>query len=233
MTNSGDRLRALLLECALTPSDFAVQRNVSPQHVNNWFKRGIPLARLDEIADLFCVYPRWLKSGEGPKHPDPILRPRATSPAPPRQAPLLLADDGRQHHFDLQRFDSGALQPVAAHQLSLPQRTLDALGIQHHDVLCLAMPAHNMAPVIPCNAVLAIDRSLTRVVEGETYALLHHGRLRIHHLSLGDHGVLSLHSHDRLNYPTERFSPAQRRAQDLHILGWVFWYAHLRQRRPG
>ncbi len=220
-------------ECALTPSDFAVQRNVSPQHINNWFTRGIPLARLDEIADLFCVYPRWLKSGEGPKHPDPILRPRPTSRTPPSEAPPLLKDDGRQRRFQLQRFDNGAFTPVAAHHLSLPQRALDALGIKHQDVLCLAMPAHNMAPVIPCNAVLAIDRGFTRVEQGETYAVLHQGRLRIHHLSLGDHGVLSLHSHDRLNYPTERFSAAQRRAQDLHILGWVFWYAHLREGRPG
>ncbi|HDS1819331.1 TPA: helix-turn-helix transcriptional regulator, partial [Pseudomonas putida] len=72
MNTSGDRLKALLHECGLTPSDFAAQRSVTPQHVNNWFRRGVPLARLDEMADLFCVHRRWLRSGEGPKHPTPI-----------------------------------------------------------------------------------------------------------------------------------------------------------------
>lgn len=232
MNNSGDRLKALLQECKLTPSDFAAQRNVSPQHINNWFRRGVPMARMDEIADLFCVHRRWLRCGEGPKHPDPILRPRATMPGQVRQASLLLAADGAQTRFSLHRLDAGLLKPVTAHQVLLPQQALDALGIAPRDVVCMAMPAHNMTPVIPRNALLAVDRSCTRVVEGETYALLHNGRLRIHQLSLGDRDVLSLHSHDRLNYPTERFSPAQRRAQDLYVFGWVFWYSHLRQQRP-
>lgn len=53
MNTSGERLRALLRECGLTPSDLAALRHVSAQHVNNWFKRGVPLARLDELAELF------------------------------------------------------------------------------------------------------------------------------------------------------------------------------------
>lgn len=82
MNTSGDRLKALLHECGLSASDFAAQRSVTPQHVNNWFNRGVPLARLDEMADLFCVHRRWLRTGEGPKHPNPIQRNH-----PPRQAP--------------------------------------------------------------------------------------------------------------------------------------------------
>ena len=44
MNTSGDRLKALLRECNLTASDFAAQRGVTPQHVNNWFQRGVPMA---------------------------------------------------------------------------------------------------------------------------------------------------------------------------------------------
>ena len=40
MNTSGDRLRLLLRECHLSASDFAANRRVTPQHVNNWFKRG-------------------------------------------------------------------------------------------------------------------------------------------------------------------------------------------------
>lgn len=69
MNTSGDRLKALLREVHLSASDFAKNRGVTPQHVNNWFKRGVPMARLNEIAELLCVSSRWLRTGEGLKHP--------------------------------------------------------------------------------------------------------------------------------------------------------------------
>ena len=69
MNTSGDRLSILLRECHLSATDFAANRKVTPQHVNNWFKRGIPMARMEEVAELLSVNARWLRSGEGPKHP--------------------------------------------------------------------------------------------------------------------------------------------------------------------
>ncbi|RUQ45208.1 XRE family transcriptional regulator, partial [Corynebacterium pseudodiphtheriticum] len=69
MNTSGDRLKALLREVHLSASDFAKDRGVTPQHVNNWFKRGVPMGRLNEIAELLCVSSRWLNTGLGPKHP--------------------------------------------------------------------------------------------------------------------------------------------------------------------
>ena len=75
------------------------------------------------------------------------------------------------------------------------------------------MPASNMLPLIPLEATLAIDLGMTRVVEGETYALLHNGVLRVNNLSLGTQGTLYLHSHDRRNYAVERYTRAQRQAQ--------------------
>ncbi|HEC55040.1 MAG TPA: XRE family transcriptional regulator, partial [Gammaproteobacteria bacterium] len=51
MNTSGDRLKALLREVHLSASDFAKNRGVTPQHVNNWFKRGVPMGRLNEIAE--------------------------------------------------------------------------------------------------------------------------------------------------------------------------------------
>ncbi|EGH71686.1 helix-turn-helix domain-containing protein, partial [Pseudomonas syringae] len=70
MNTSGDRLRILLRECHLTATDFAANRKITPQHVNNWFKRGVPMARIDEVAELLTVNARWLRTGEGPKHPN-------------------------------------------------------------------------------------------------------------------------------------------------------------------
>ncbi|MDH0646807.1 transcriptional regulator [Pseudomonas sp. GD03858] len=231
MNTSGDRLKALLQECNLTPSDFAAQRNVTPQHVNNWFKRGVPLARLDEIADLFCVNRRWLRNGEGLKHPAPLS---AVPPVPPHDIalPPLLALGGETVDLPLYQTHQGALEPVPGRHQSIPRQVLDTLSVQAEKAICLHMPTNNMAPLVPQGTLLAIDRSFTRVVEGECYALLHNGRLRVHHLTLGHNGTLCLHSHDRLNHPIERYTAYQRRVQGLEILGWVFWWACLRPARP-
>ncbi|MFP3407468.1 S24 family peptidase [Pseudomonas sp. SIMBA_065] len=233
MNTSGDRLKALLHECGLTPSDFAAQRSVTPQHVNNWFKRGVPLARLDEMADLFCVHRRWLRSGEGPKHPNPILRsgpPPPTHDTPPSP---LSAHGGRMLQVPLHELHNGRLAPIASKHLRLPCKALKALGVAADQAICLAMPAANMAPLIPQEATLAVDLGMTKVIEGETYALLHNGTLRVNNLSLGQHGTLYLHSHDRRNYAVERYTRAQRQAQGLEIIGWVFHWSHFRRQRPG
>lgn len=233
MNTSGDRLKALLHECGLTPSDFAAQRGVTPQHVNNWFKRGIPLARLDELADLFCVHRRWLRSGEGPKHPCSILRTCATQVASGEAPTSLWSHDTQVLQVPYHEVRDGQLTVIDAVYLRLPAQALKALGVAAHQAVCLAMPAANMAPWIPRDAMLAIDLSQTRVIDGETYALLHNGLLRVNSLNLGHNGTLCLHSYDRRNYTVERFTPAQRQAERLKILGWVFHWSHFRQQRPG
>ncbi|HDS1820434.1 TPA: transcriptional regulator, partial [Pseudomonas putida] len=126
----------------------------------------------------------------------------------------------------------GLLTPVASKHLRLPSKALKALGVAPDCAICLAMPAANMAPLIPLEATLAVDLGMTEVIEGETYALLHNGTLRVNNLSLGQHGTLYLHSHDRRNYAVERYTRAQRQAQGLEILGWVFHWSHFRRHRP-
>ena len=67
---SGARLRALLRECHLTATDFALYCGVKAQHVNNWFNRGVPLRRQEEIAALLSVNVGWLRDGRGLKYPE-------------------------------------------------------------------------------------------------------------------------------------------------------------------
>lgn len=228
MNRSGERLKALLRECGLTPSDFAAQRRVSSQHINNWFTRGIPIARLDEMAELFCVQRRWLLTGEGPKHPHSFLRMYApqTSPmqTPSEQpAPLVQVPFNELRNAELIALDG--------HHLAMPASALEALAVPVDKAICMTMPADNMAPCIPRDAILAIDLSYTQVVDGEIYALLHNGRLRVNSLSLGHRGTLCLHSHNRREV-VERYTTLQCAVQKLEVLGWVFHWSHYRQRRP-
>lgn len=231
MNRSGERLKALLRECGLTPSDFAAQRRVTSQHINNWFTRGIPIARLDEMAELFCVQRRWLQTGEGPKHPHSFLRMYAPQSTPVETPGLPSISHPPLVQVPFNELRNGQLVAVDHHCLAMPASALEALAVPEDKAICMTMPAANMAPWIPRDAILAIDLSFTRVVDGEIYALLHNGRLRVNSLSLGHRGTLCLHSHN-LREIVERYTPLQCDAQKLEILGWVFHWSHYRQRRP-
>ena len=65
------KLRAVLKKKGIAPAEFARIAGVNSQTVNNWIKRGVPHARLMEIADLLNISPRELsqkkmKVGEEP-----------------------------------------------------------------------------------------------------------------------------------------------------------------------
>lgn len=231
MNRSGDRLKALLRECGLTPAEFAAQRRVTSQHINNWFTRGIPIARLDEMAELFCVQRRWLQTGEGPKHPHSFLRMYAPQATPAQTPGSLSQRPDPLVHVPFHELRNGQLIVLDGHHLAMPAPALEALAVPVDKAICMTMPAANMAPWIPRDATLAIDLSYTRVVDGEIYALLHNGRLRVNSLSIGHRGTLCVHSHNRREI-VERYTPLQREAQKLEVLGWVFHWSHYRQRRP-
>ena len=244
MNTSGDRLRLLLRECHLSASDFAANRRVTPQHVNNWFKRGIPMARLDEISELLCVNSRWLRTGEGVKHPTvPISNPTTSSPScevgsPPNLNTKLITDKNDIHI----PFYNEVLSPcgtkktrvveIPGKRVRLDCSILHAADVSAENAICVPMIGHSMSHKIQSGSTIAIDRSLTHIVDGEIYALEQDGMLRIKYVYRQPKDGLRLRSHNGKEYPDEVFSAEHIRALDIRILGWVFWWSTLNTRRP-
>ncbi|WP_397451201.1 helix-turn-helix transcriptional regulator [Pseudomonas sp. NA-150] len=234
MNTSGDRLRALLRECHLSATDFAANRNVTPQHVNNWFKRGIPMARMQEVAELLTVNVRWLRSGEGSKHPgdepetiddNPADHPQ-TEPAPEYvHLPLVKEIQASAG------LDQTIVSEVVGRTLRLPLWTLQAVGVEPSDAVCAPMIGNSMAEKIQDGSVIGIDRGLTHITDGEIYALEHDGMLRVKYLYRLPGGALRLRSHNSGEYPDEIFAAEQIQQQNIQIIGWVFWWSTLNTRR--
>jgi len=237
MNTSGDRLKALLRECHLTASDFAANRRVTPQHVNNWFKRGIPMARLDEIAELLCVNSRWLRTGEGVKHPGLASSNDETSPDQvPGQHKPAAADDIEVplYNESLHPDGSGKTRVVRMPDCTvrLSCSTLQALDVSPDQAICAPMIGNSMAHRIQDGSTVAIDRSLTQIVDGEIYALEQDGMLRIRYVYRLPGNGLRLRCHSSREYPDEVFNAVQVQSQQIRILGWVFWWSTLNSRRP-
>jgi len=236
---SGPRFKALLEAANITTTGFAKFWGTEAQNVHNWYTRGVPAYRMEEVARLLSVNSLWLRTGEGPK-----------------DAPRLQAGPGDT--FDAQSIsgvytvlESTDIElpfykeaPTAAgsgktHVIKDPEQTvrlprshLESLDIHPTDAICTHMIGNSMAEKIEDGSTLAIDRSLTQVVDGEIYAIEHDGMLRIKYLHRMPGNALRLRSHNSAEYPDEIFRAAQIEEQRIHVLGWVFWWSTLGKRRP-
>jgi phage repressor protein C with HTH and peptisase S24 domain len=94
------------------------------------------------------------------------------------------------------------------------------------------MVGNSMAEKIADGSIVAIDRGLTQIVDGEIYAIEHDGMLRIKYLSRVPGNAIRMRSHNSAEYPDEVFRPAQIEAENIRVLGWVFWWSTLSKRRP-
>ncbi|MEB0025015.1 helix-turn-helix transcriptional regulator [Pseudomonas sp. MH9.2] len=237
MKTSGDRLRALLRECHLSATDFAANRKVTPQHVNNWFKRGIPMARLVEVAELLTVNPQWLRSGDGSKHPR-----ERTENTYNNSTSVAIRADAPQSSEDvsvpLLKEIASTLGPgrtVVAEapdqKVRLSLHTLQAMNIDPSNAVCAAIIGNSMAETIQDGSIIGIDRGTTQVIDGEMYALEHDGMLRVKYLYRLPCGAMRLRSHNSAEYPDEFFSAEQIKKQNIRVMGWVFWWSTLNTRR--
>ncbi len=235
MNTSGDRLRILLRECHLSATDFAANRKVTPQHVNNWFKRGIPMARMEEVAELLSVNVRWLRTGDGPKHPgegrdklglDSIARTRPERGNVREELEMPV-------YTELQTQNPGrtAVSEIPNHKIRLSRRVLEAMDVELHNAICVAMVGNSMADKIQDGSLIGVDRGRVHVIDGEMYALEHDGMLRVKYLYRLPGGGLRLRSHNAGEYPDEIFSAEKIKEQNIHILGWIFWWSTLNNRR--
>ncbi|MGY2290106.1 LexA family transcriptional regulator [Pseudomonas sp. SDO528_S397] len=235
MNTSGDRLKALLREVHLSASDFAKNRDVTPQHVNNWFKRGVPMGRLDEFAELLCVTSRWLRTGEGPKHPPANFQLEGANtsnvyhiaqehgrylPTPVPEPEKLDVEIPLHPHF------------TSTERIRLSLQALHTMNVHPERVLAAYMVGNSMADMIQDGSTLGIDCGRKQIIDGEIYALEHDGMLRIKYLYNRPGGGLRMRSHHNTEHPDEFLTYEQRYEQNFQVLGWVFWWSTLNNRRP-
>ncbi|MFW6752286.1 MULTISPECIES: S24 family peptidase [Pseudomonas] len=236
---SGPRFKALLEAANITTTGFAKFWGTEAQNVHNWYTRGVPAYRMEEVARLLSVNSQWLKTGEGPK-----------------DAPHLHTESGdildahairgvytvlETNDIELPLYKEAPTAPGSDkthvikdpdQTIRLPRSHLEALEIRHTDAICTHMIGNSMAEKIEDGSTLAIDRGLTQVVDGEIYAIEHDGMLRIKYLHRMPGNALRLRSHNSAEYPDEIFRAAQIEEQRIHVLGWVFWWSTLGKRRP-
>ncbi|MFJ4248720.1 helix-turn-helix transcriptional regulator [Pseudomonas sp. NPDC089741] len=238
---SGPRFKALLEAANITTTGFAKFWGTEAQNVHNWYTRGVPAYRMEEVSRLLSVNSEWLKTGEGSKESPSLNAPASNGDTFDAQAIRGVYTVIDPNDINLTFFKETPLSNGSGktHVIQDPEQSirllrshLDQLEVRHADAICAHMIGNSMAERIEDGSVVAIDRGLTQVVDGEIYAIEHDGMLRIKYLHRMPGNGLRLRSHNSAEYPDEVFRPAQIEEQRIHILGWVFWWSTVGKRRP-
>lgn len=238
---SGPRFRALLEAANISTTGFAKFWGTEAQNVHNWYTRGVPAYRMEEVSRLLSVNSEWLKTGEGNKEAPSLNAPASNGDTFDAHAIRGVYTVIDPNDINLLFFKETPLTDGSGktHVIQDPDQSirllrnhLDQLEVRHTDAICAHMIGNSMAERIEDGSVVAIDRGLTQVVDGEIYAIEHDGMLRIKYLHRMPGNGLRLRSHNNAEYPDEVFRPAQIEEQRIHILGWVFWWSTAGKRRP-
>lgn len=116
------------------------------------------------------------------------------------------------------------------HTKRLPMSALEEAGVRPEDAACATLVGDSMAPWIQDGTAVAIDKSFTRVVDGQVYAFDHDGMLRVKILYRMPMGRIRVVSYNAEEYPDEIISPDE--LQFVRIIGRVFWWQTVLPKPP-
>ena len=112
--HSGDRLRERAQALNLRPVDLARILEESSQTINAWFNRGVPMAKIDRIADALQTSSDWLRYGvsgmaiKSPRQPYKPAEPALTQ-AQTRDIPIIgAAQAGPDGYWQDEDYPPGA-----------------------------------------------------------------------------------------------------------------------------
>lgn len=109
-------------------------------------------------------------------------------------------------------------------KLRFAKSTLRRQSVRMEAAYCVAVKGNSMYPMIPNGATIGIDTDKTEILDGEIYAIDHHGELRVKMVYRVTGGGIRLKSINSDEYPDEIYTDTT----NIRILGRMFWCSWLR-----
>lgn len=121
-----------------------------------------------------------------------------------------------------------AIEEQGRVRLKIGTAVLQQMDIDPANIICAEISGNSMNPVIPDGSTVGVDRGRSSVKDGDIFAISHNNQLRIRMLYRLPLGGLRMRSFNRDEHPDEEYSADRIQAEDIKILGRVFWYSVLR-----
>lgn len=243
MSTLKERLeQALAAKPGATKADLARACGISKPAVSSWFSgstQSIEGQNLIRASGYLGVRPEWLATGRGSMVGGDTVQ---TPPAPAYTLiPIEEWGDGTpldDDEVELKIYKSaewssgpGKSQQVIVDEgarLRYGRRSLRKAGV---DIGCAAgglNTGNSNEPLIPDGAIVMLDESKTKIVDGEPYGIDHLGQFRVKFLYKLPGGGLRLRSYNREEYPDEDYGADWH--EQIRVVGWVWtWQPPIRK----
>jgi phage repressor protein C with HTH and peptisase S24 domain len=240
ISNNAERFVKALELTTLSGAELARELGLeNDQNITNWKKRGVPANKISAVALALGLRREWLEYGDLPMYPDDA------------EVVYGFTDDGESYEMtsvvpwnpndsaekdDLvfclsdhsgAPLDSSTMgtQDAGRNSVKLDSSTLKNCGVKADNAIFVKNLGNSNHPLLPHGAVIGIDKALTRIVDGELYALTHDGAFRVKFLQRLSSGAIQLKSFNSEENPDEEYSMDQVLEQRIVILGRVFWWS--------
>lgn len=246
----GRRFTAALDDSGLTGAHFARLLDLeNEQNITNWKKRGVPAYMVDEVAMKLVVERGWLEGKDVPMRTSntPQTPPPAPAAAPTYVLEPLAAwgdetplddDEVELRLYKEVELSSGPgrlarteVQEITGPKLRFSRATMRTCGVDPANAVFGTNTGNSNHPLILPGATLGIDKGMTRIIDGEIYAIDHDGHFRVKFLHRLPGGGVRMHSFNSAEYPDEEYDFDQIMEQRIVILGRVFWWSTIRPLR--
>lgn len=122
-----------------------------------------------------------------------------------------------------------AVEELPGRKIRFARSTLREAMVDPANAIAAQVTGNSMERLIMHGATIGIDTGTTSIMDGEIYALDQGGMLRVKYVYRIAGGGIRLRSENSDEHPDEIYS--QEQAQEIRILGWVFWWSTVRRRR--
>lgn len=112
-------------------------------------------------------------------------------------------------------------------KLRFAKSTLSRAGVPAEAAACAFVRGNSMEPVMPDGTCVGVNTADKAIRDGEIYAIDHGGMLRVKYLHRRPGGGIKIVSQNSMEHPVEELT-AEEVAQDVKIIGRVFWWSVLR-----
>ncbi|TVP56150.1 MAG: LexA family transcriptional regulator [Halomonadaceae bacterium] len=214
MDTIGSRIRYARQQAGLTQPELAGRCGWSGQSRVSNYEREIREPRSSDVkhlANALGVSEAWLWTGEDVNY---VQQPKP--PAPWQLQEGIAATPGEDNDIFLP-----CLDPLSPHiTLRFSQHLLRRANVQAANASFTTLSDQQMHPVLPQGAVVAFDRSVTEITDGDIFVVDHGGLLKVCYLFQQQEDTLIL------GYANPQF-PQEHQPRELRIIGRVFWWSVL------
>jgi phage repressor protein C with HTH and peptisase S24 domain len=243
----GQRFRQALEDSGLSGAELARLLDLeNDQNVTNWKARGVPAYMAGQVAMTLVVERDWLEGKDVPMRTPNTARGKAPQAA--NDSPLyvlepmapwdsstpLEEDEVELRLYKEVELSSGPgkvarteVQEITGPKLRFSRATMRSCGVDPSNAVFATNSGNSNHPLILSGATVGIDKGMTRIIDGEIYAIDHDGHFRIKFLQRTPNGI-KMRSFNSDEYADEDYDFDQIMAQRVVILGRIFWWSSIR-----